>query len=103
MLKRIALALLITSSVYAQSSADLQKRLDELKGQIDILTQQIEAIKLGEKQHAAQADVSQYGLGAAASKAYRSEPGVSFVGYGAFRYENPGPGSASHEAVRAVL
>ena len=103
MLKRIALALLITSSAYAQTSADLQKRLDELKGQIDILTQQIEAIKLGEKQQAAQADVSQYGLGAAASKVYRSEPGVSFGGYGEFRYENPRHGIASADVVRAVL
>jgi hypothetical protein len=104
MLKRIALALLITtSSVYAQTSAELQKRLDELKGQIDILTQQIEAIKLGEKQQAAQADVSQYGLGAAASKVYRSEPGVSFGGYGEFLYDNPRHGIATADVVRAVL
>src|SRR5437016_8066544 len=113
MLKSIALALLITGSAYAQTTADLEKRLhdlearvaqvDEMKREIDILTQQIEALKLGEKQQAAQADVSQYGLGAAASKVYRSEPGVSFGGYGEFRYENPRHGSASADVVRAVL
>jgi hypothetical protein len=104
MLKRITLALLITtSSAYAQTTAELQKRLDELKGQIDILTQQIEAIRLGEKQQAAQADVSQYGLGAAASKVYRSEPGVSFGGYGEFGYEKPRHGIATADVVRAVL
>ena len=113
MLKTIALALLITGSAYAQTTADLEKRLhdlearvaqvDEMKREIEILTQQIEALKLGEKQQAAQADVSQYGLGAAASKVYRSEPGVSFGGYGEFRYENPRHGIASADVVRAVL
>src|SRR5438552_2751432 len=113
MLKSIALALLITGSAYAQTTADLEKRLhdlearvaqvDEMKREIEILTQQIEALKLGEKQQAAQADVSQYGLGAAASKVYRSEPGVSFGGYGEFRYENPRHGIASADVVRAVL
>ena len=113
MLKTIALALLITGSAYAQTTADLEKRLhdlearvaqvDEMKREIEILTQQIEALKLGEKQQAAQADVSQYGLGAAASKVYRSGPGVSFGGYGEFRYENPRHGIASADVVRAVL
>src|SRR5438477_1659848 len=103
MLKRIALALLITSGAYAQTSADLQKRLDELKGQIDILTQQIEALKLGERQQAAQANISQYGLGAAASKVYRSEPGVSFGGYGEFLYQNPRHGLPTADVARAVL
>ena len=106
MLKRItaALALLIaTTTASAQTSADLEKRLDEMKRQIEVLTQEIETMKLGEKQHAAQADVSQYGLGAAASKVYRAEPGVSFGGYGEFVYDAPQHGTASADVTRAVL
>jgi len=103
MLKRILPILLIATTASAQTSADLEKRLDEMKRQIEILTQQIEQLKLGEKQQAAQADTTQYGLGAAASKVYRSEPGVSFGGYGEFRYEKPRNEIASADVARAVL
>jgi len=105
MLKRIAFALLIatTVSAQAQTATDLEKRVDEMKRQIEILTQQIEALKLGEKQAAAQADTSTYGLGAAASKVYRTDQGVSFGGYGEFRYENPKEGIPTADFARGVL
>ena len=103
MLRRILLILLITTTASAQTAADLEKRLDEMKRQIDILTQQIETMKLNEQQHVAQADVSQFGLGAAASKVYRSEPGVSFGGYGEFLYQNPRHGLPTADVARAVL
>jgi len=112
MLKRVVLTLLMASSAFAQNTADLEKRLhdlearlaqvDEMKREIEVLTREIESMKLNEKP-AAQADVSQYGLGAAASKVYRSEPGVSFGGYGEFRYENPRHGIPTADVVRAVL
>src|SRR5438067_10628066 len=101
MLRRILLILLITTTASAQTAADLEKRLDEMKRQIDILTQQIETMKLNEQQHVAQADVSQFGLGAAASKAYRSEPGVSFGGYGEFLYQNPRHGLPTADVARS--
>jgi hypothetical protein len=43
-----------------------------------------------ERGQPAVADVGQYGLGAAASKVYRSAPGISFGGYGEVLYENFG-------------
>src|SRR5437868_1709908 len=89
MLKRIALVLLITTTASAQTSADLEKRLDEMKRQIDILTHEIEQMKLGEKQQAAQTD--------------NTTQGVSFGGYGEFRYENPKNGTPSADVARAVL
>jgi hypothetical protein len=103
MLKRIFIILLIATTASAQTSADLEKRLDEMKQQIEILTKEIEALKMGEQKPAAQADVSQYGLGAAASKVYRAEPGVSFGGYGEFGYFNPEHGTPSADFVRGVL
>lgn len=103
MLKRIVVILLLAATASAQTSADLEKRLDEMKQQIEILTKEIEALKMGEQKQAAQADVSQYGLGAAASKVYRAEPGVSFGGYGEFGYFNPKRGTPSADVVRGVL
>jgi hypothetical protein len=61
--------------------------LAELQRQIEILTREIEALRV-ERQRAPQADASQYGFGAAASKVYRAEQGVSLGGYGEMLYEN---------------
>lgn len=78
--------------------------LTEVQRQIDILTREIEALKSGQKRTVAEANVSQYGLGAAASKVYRSEPGVSIGGYGEMLYQNFGPSNAdSADLLRAVL
>lgn len=105
-----AFALTISAAAFAQqgtpTQTDLERRvreleerieqmrkngstpqLDELRRQIDILTQEVEKLKGGEK-NAAQADATQYGLGAAASKVYHSDPGVSIGGYGEFLYQN---------------
>jgi hypothetical protein len=60
----------------------------EIQRQIEILTKEIEALKTGQTSRDAQADTPQHGLGAAASKVYRSEPGVSFGGYGEALYQN---------------
>jgi hypothetical protein len=108
MFRRIGIALLtvfVAGAAFAQTTTDaLEARVKEMQRQIDILTQEIEAIKTGEAaKKPVQADTSQYGLGAAASKVYRADQGVSFGGYGEFRYQRPQEGIASADVVRAVL
>src|SRR5512142_2463866 len=114
-----SLAALATAQQAASTPADLEKRihdlearvaqmqqsaqLDEIKREIDILSQEIEALKNNQQRKAVEADVQQYGLGAAASKVYRAEPGVSFGGYGEFAYAKPEHGLASADVTRAVL
>lgn len=61
--------------------------LAEIRRQIDILTRQIEELKVGGEEPTA-GESGAYGLGAAASKVYRSEGGVSIGGYGEMVYEN---------------
>lgn len=111
MLKRIAatlVAILLTSTLFAQDPvSDLERRLrdleqrvaamqgaastpelSEISRQIQILTQEIEALKTRQTDTTTVADQAQYGLGAAASKVYRVEHGISFGGYGEMLYEN---------------
>src|SRR5204863_2239439 len=71
--------------------------------QIDIITRELEALKTPQKQVIAEAAAPEYGLGAAASKVYRAEPGVSIGGYGEFVYDAPRHGIASADVTRAVL
>lgn len=105
MFQRIALAVLtlwFSTAAFAQDATELSKRVEELRQQIDVLTHEIEALRSGEKKEA-KADTTQYGLGAAASKVYRAEPGVSFGGYGEFTYKKPEHGEAQADLLRAVL
>jgi hypothetical protein len=110
MLKRFAstfLALVVTTSLFAQDPADLERRLRELeqkiaqiqtaqpsadlaeiRRQIEILGTEIESLKTRQTDAPAVADAEQFGLGAAASKVYRVNQGVSFGGYGEMLYEN---------------
>jgi hypothetical protein len=60
--------------------------IDELRRQIDVLTREIERLKI-EREKPPAADVAQRGLGAAASKVYRSAAGVSLGGYGELVYD----------------
>ncbi|MDQ3283016.1 MAG: hypothetical protein M3Q69_16570 [Acidobacteriota bacterium] len=125
MLKRFAstaLTLLVTTSLFAQDASDLERRLRELeqkiaqmqtaqpnadlteiRRQIEILGQEVEALKTRQTDKPAVADDEQYGLGAAASKVYRAEPGVSIGGYGEFLYQNPDGEVATADSLRAVL
>lgn len=103
----IVLAAALSSTVFAQDAGDLERRLRELeqkivqmqtaqpsaelsevRRQIEILGQEIEALKTGQNKAAVVADQSQHGLGAAASKVYRVDHGISFGGYGEMLYEN---------------
>ena len=88
MFKRIITVLCLTLAlpVSAQDS-ETDRRLREIQRQIEILTQEIEALKTRQTKEA-QADTEQFGLGAAASKVYRTDAGVSFGGYGEYLYQN---------------
>lgn len=82
---------MIAPALLAQNpptAEDLAQRVSELQRQIDVLTREIENLKTGEKAEPPKADVQQFGLGAAASKVYRAQPGVSFGGYGEMLYQN---------------
>jgi hypothetical protein len=112
MFKRIAATivatLLTTTTLFAQEAADLERRLRELEQrvaqmqaatpspalaeiarQIEVLTQEIESLKTRQTEtNNVTANVEQMGLGAAASKVYRVDHGISFGGYGEMLYEN---------------
>lgn len=62
-------------------------QLAEIERQIDALTREIEQLRI-ERAAPAEADMQQYGLGAAATKVYRVDHGISFGGYGEMVYEN---------------
>lgn len=100
----VVVALSICESLPAQES-ETDRRLKELQRQIDILTQEIEALKTPQAEtKPVAADVQQYGLGAAASKVYRAQPGVSFGGYGEMIYQNREKSQAdTADLLRAVL
>lgn len=118
----IALALLTTTSLFAQEAPDLERRLrdleakiaaiqaaqpttdlTEIKRQIEILGQEIETLKTRQTAKPVVADAQQYGLGPAASKVYRAEPGVSIGGYGELLYQNPDGAVATADSLRAVV
>ena len=112
-LKRtIAALLLIASSAAAQNVTDLEQRLraleekvqqlSEVQREIDVLTREIEALKNGEVSKPA-ATASTYGLGTAASKVYRSQPGISIGGYGEFTYRRVQGEPATADMLRGVL
>jgi hypothetical protein len=74
---------LLQQQLAAQDSA----ALEELRRQIDIITRELEEMKLGQEL-VVEADTGLYGLGPAASKVYRVGQGVSIGGYGEMLYEN---------------
>ncbi|HVE72646.1 MAG TPA: hypothetical protein VNI54_14880 [Thermoanaerobaculia bacterium] len=107
MSKRIFVTLLsftLTIGLFAQETSDIERRLRaleeaiarmqpsaetaELKRQIEVLSQEVEALKTRQTDTTAVADTEQFGLGAAASKVYRVDHGISFGGYGEMLYEN---------------
>jgi len=118
----VLLALTASFPLFAQDANDLERRLRELeqkisqmqaaqpsndlteiRRQIEILGQEIESLKTRQTEKPAAADEVQFGLGAAASKVYRSAPGVSFGGYGEFLYQNLEERTDNADALRAIL
>lgn len=103
----ILLAIITSAPLLAQDASDLEARLrdleakiahlqavpqapdlTEIRRQIEILGTEIEALKTRQTDEPAVADTKQHGLGAAASKVYRVNQGISFGGYGEMLYEN---------------
>jgi len=73
---------LAAGHVFAQANQEIE----EMKGQIEVLTEEIEKIKLGA---VAEPKYERFmGLGPAASKVYRIEKGLSLAGYGELLYED---------------
>lgn len=99
----------------AQPSSDATAaKLAEIQRQIEILTREIEQLKLGEAAAPAPstAEVSSRGVGPAAAKVYGAKRGVSIGGYGEALYQNfsrhdqsGGPSNADDQVtlLRAVL
>lgn len=71
----------------AAPSADAA-RLSEIERQIEILTKEIEQLKLGEAAAPPSAARGSYGVGPAAAKVYSAKPGVAIGGYGEVLYQN---------------
>jgi hypothetical protein len=107
MLRRFSVTLLsifLAVAATAQEPQDLERRVKaleeklqqfqqtsetaELQREIDVLTREIESLKIRQTEKPVLADTQQYGLGAAASKVYRAQPGLSLGGYGEFLYQN---------------
>jgi len=74
----------LKGTVASANSSDTG-RIAELERKVEILAGEIEKMKIGE---AAQATVSEHGLGPAASKVYHAERGLSVGGYGEVLYQN---------------
>ena len=94
-MKRIAaasLSLFLALSPSAPAWAQDSAKLGELERKLDVLTQEIEKLKLGEAAAEPSAVVpggGQYGFAPAASKVYRAAPNkVSIGGYGEMTYQN---------------
>lgn len=98
-----------------QLQRDMARRdtlqIAEMRRQIELLTREIEEMRLG-REVAAMADTGSYGLAPAASKVYRSKPGLSIGGYGEVLYENfaeerendtPSNAVDQVDALRAIL
>lgn len=81
----IFVILCIPLSAYAQEQAG-EKGLQELKRQIDVLTEEIEKLKIGA---VAEPKYERFmGLGPAASRVYTLDKGLSIGGYGEVIYSN---------------
>jgi hypothetical protein len=95
------------AKLQAASTGATDAQLVEIERKIDILSAEIEALKVGEAAEppgASTADRSdaRYGLGVSASKVYGIKRGVSIGGYGEALYENPAGSDQSGDPSGAV-
>ena len=72
-------------AVLKEGDAASPDSIRELERRMEILSREIETLRIGEA--AVEATGSSHGLGPAASKIYRTEKGVSIGGYGEMLYE----------------
>ena len=80
--------------------------LSEVRREIDVLSREIETLKNGQLKAEVQTDPAsgRYGLGGAASKVYRSEPGFAVGGYGDMLYQNyDSRQTSTADLLRAVI
>lgn len=82
----LAAAVILLCPVSAKAQQD-SARLSRLESQLQAVTRELEALRLG-RDVVAEADSSEVGFGPAASKVYRVRQGVSIGGYGEVLYEN---------------
>jgi hypothetical protein len=106
--------LVASALVLGSSSARAQQdttRLNRLERQLEAVTRELEALRLGHDV-VAEADSSEVGFGPAASKVYRVRQGVSIGGYGEVLYENfdgsreddtPSGATDRFDALRAIV
>lgn len=80
-------ALFLLAGAQNVSAQQDTAQINELKRQMEALSREIEALRLG-SDVVVQADTAAYGLGPAASKVYRVRQGVSVGGYGEVLYQN---------------
>jgi hypothetical protein len=71
----------------AKPDEEREQRLKELEQKVDVLTKEIEGLRIGEAAPAAPSPRPELGLGPAASRVYEKK-GVSIGGYGEILYQN---------------
>lgn len=81
----LAFASLFSLSAYGADDGT-KPELKELKRQVEVLTEEVEKLKIGEAAEPALASFS--GMGPAASKVYYADRGLSLGGYGEVFYNN---------------
>ena len=86
------------------TASTLEADVDELERKLDIVTEELRKLKEEEAAPEAKALESKYGLGAAASKVYLRDRGLSLGGYGEFNYkESLSDGDDTYDLLRIVL
>lgn len=80
----------LEAKIEAMQKAAPSLELAEVRREIDVLSREIETLKTGQQKQEVASDPAsgQHGLGGAASKVYRSEPGFAVGGYGDMLYQN---------------
>jgi hypothetical protein len=90
----LLLFIVFQGTSFGQSSdqrvQELERKIEELRGQISILAEEVEKIRSGEEQAVVLEDTQRQslGLGPSAATVYTKKHGVSIAGYGEMLYEN---------------
>ncbi len=91
----LATLFLLQNAGYTQTADNedriqqLEKRIDELRGQLGILAEEVERLRSGDEEIKVEGPQQRsLGLGPSASTVYSKKHGVSIAGYGEMLYEN---------------
>jgi hypothetical protein len=77
---------LISANALSQTTQSADPRIENLEKQLNILSKEVEKLKVGD--NTVIAEKSQFGFSPGASKVYQTESGLSFGGYGEMLYES---------------